>query len=292
MNIPRHSVSRAAPIGVFDSGIGGLSVVQALRAALPGESLVYVADSAHAPYGERGDDFIAARTRAIADYLRDDHGVKLLVIACNTASAAAVHMVRCDNPGWPVVAVEPAVKPAAHHTRTRRVGVLATRSTLASHKFATLRESVAMAHPDVRFVEVACDGLAASIESWAQDGHAEASRDLLARYLSELGALGHASDAIDTVVLGCTHYPLIRDEVERSLPSNIKLIDSGVPVARHVQRLLHATGLLRPEEQSQNLPLGEMRLIATGSAQALHAASRRWLEPFESVRPGLLSRPI
>ena len=292
LTVRRHSVDRAAPIGVFDSGIGGLSVVQALRAALPRESLVYVADSAHTPYGERGDAFITERTSAIAEYLRDVHGAKLLVIACNTASAAAVHLVRHDNPGWPVVAVEPAIKPAAHHTRTRRVGVLATRSTLASRKFAALRDTVMLGHPDVRFIEVPCDGLAASIEQWANDGEGAASRELLARYLGELAELAGGMDAVDTVVLGCTHYPLIREEIQRMVPSHVVLIDSGTPVARHVQRLLHSTGLLRLEPRGDAVTSGQVQLIATGSTQTLQTASLRWLEPLETTPPTLQSRAI
>ncbi len=286
LSLPRHSVDRAAPIGVFDSGIGGLSVLQALRAALPGEDLVYVADSAHTPYGERSDAFITQRTSAIARHLRDAHGAKLLVIACNTASAAAAHVVRQDNPGWPVVAIEPALKPAAHHTRTGHVGVLATRSTLASRKFAALRAAVTSAHQDVRFSEVACDGLAASIERWAQGGDGSASRDLLARYLGQLGELGAAAQAIDTLVLGCTHYPLIREQIQQQLPPGVGIVDSGLPVARHARRLLHSTGLLRDETTGDEaLSQASLRLLATGSVQTLRAAAQRWLTPTTAALP-------
>ena len=278
MTPPRHSTDRAAPIGVFDSGIGGLSVLQALRTTLPGEDVVYVADSAHTPYGERSDAFVAERTLAIARHLRDAHGAKLLVIACNTASAAGAHAVRQDNPGWPVVAIEPALKPAAHHTRTGHVGVLATRGTLASHKFGALCDAMRETHPAVRFTPVACDGLASSIEQWALSGDGSQSRALLDRYLAPLAPFGSEGDATDTLVLGCTHYPLIREQIAHRIPAGVTLIEAGQPVARHAQRLLHSTGLLRfSPGHSVAPPPGHLRLLATGATQTLHAAALRWL---------------
>ena len=126
------------PIGVFDSGVGGLSVLQALRAELPLERFVYLADSGHAPYGERGDAYVAARTHAISDFLCAQHHIKALVVACNTATAAAIHEARARHPQLPLVGVEPALKPAVAATRTGRIGVMATRGTLASAKFAQL----------------------------------------------------------------------------------------------------------------------------------------------------------
>ncbi len=290
MSAPRHSTDRAAPVGVFDSGIGGLSVLQALQAALPGEDFVYVADSAYTPYGERSDDFVAERTLAIASHLRDAHGAKLLVIACNTASAAAVHAVRRDNPGWPVVAIEPALKPAAQHTRTGRAGVLATRSTLASAKFASLRQATAASHPQVHFAEVACDGLAAAIEQWALTGDGSASRGLLERYLAALGPLGDAEDAVDTLVLGCTHYPLIREQIAHRVPTSVTLIDAGLPVARHAQRLLHSTGLLRfAPTHSAAPPTGQLRLLSTGSTHGLLSAAQRWLPVADALTVATLA---
>lgn len=275
MTAARHSTDRAAPIGVFDSGIGGLSVLQALRTALPGEDFVYIADSAYTPYGERSDALIIERTTALAHHLRDTHGAKLLVMACNTASAAAAHLLREANPGWPVVAIEPALKPATQITRTGHVGVLATRSTLASRKFGALRRAVGEAHPAIRFTEKACDGLAAAIEHWAQSGNGDPSRALLDRYLGELGALGKAAGAIDTLVLGCTHYPLIRAQIEHRVGHAVALVEAGPPVARHALRLLHSTGLLRVT--GATLRLGRLQLLATGDTTTLHAAARQWL---------------
>ena len=269
---------------MFDSGIGGLSVLQALQAALPAEDLLYVADSAYTPYGERSEALIAERTSAIADHLRDVHGAKLLVIACNTASAAAAHAVRHHNPGWPVVAIEPALKPAAQQTRTGRVGVLATRSTLASAKFAGLRQEVITSHPRVQFAEVACDGLAAAIEQWALTADGDSCAALVQRYLGALGPLGDVGDGIDTVVLGCTHYPLIREQISQWLPPAVRQIDSGMPVARHAHRLLHSTGLLRVAAPDAGpLPAGGLRLLATGPVERLQAAAARWLAPRGAV---------
>ena len=130
------------PIGVFDSGVGGLSILKALRAELPGEDFVYLADNAHAPYGERVDDYVADRSRAVLRRLIEDHQVKMMVVACNTATAAAIHLLRDEFPQLPLVGVEPALKPAVASSRTRRIGVLATRGTLSSGKFAALHDSL------------------------------------------------------------------------------------------------------------------------------------------------------
>ena len=226
MTPSRHSTDRAAPIGVFDSGIGGLSVLQALRTTLPGEDVVYVADSAHTPYGERSDAFVAERTLAIALHLRDAHGAKLLVIACNTASAAGAHAVRHDNPGWPVVAIEPALKPAAHHTRTGHVGVLATRGTVGSSRFQNLLHTHGQ---QVHWHVQACDGLAQAIEAstWQADGNLAEIEALCARYISALGPFGPNSGHMDTLVLGCTHYVLARPVVQRLVGPHVHLLDTG-----------------------------------------------------------------
>lgn len=289
MRPPRHHSDRAAPIGVFDSGIGGLSVLQALRAALPGEDIVYIADSAHTPYGERSDAFIIERSQVIAEQLRDTHGAKLLMIACNTASAAAAERLRQDNPGWPIVAIEPALKPAARATRSGHVGVLATRSTLGSDKFAALRHSIVDTHAGLHVSTLAADGLAAAIEHWAQSGDERACGALLDRYLAQLLAASDAPAPIDRLVLGCTHYPLLRPQIARRLPPGVALVDAGLPVARQVQRLLHATGLLRfAATHAVAPPAGRLELLATGSDDILRAAAERCL----SAPPALAMRAL
>lgn len=276
------------PIGVFDSGVGGLSVLRALRAQLPHEHFIYVADSAYAPYGEKGSAFVAARCLAIARELVEDHGAKALVIACNTATAAGADALRARWPQWPIVGIEPALKPAAARTRTQCVGVLATRGTLQSARFARL---LAAQPPQVRFVLQPCDGLADAIEQEAilPDGglHAGRTDALIARYLAALGPLGPQSGAIDTLVLGCTHYPLAEaawrrlaglkakadegeSENENESADAVALLEPGPPVARHARRLLAAAGLLNPGPAP-----GAVRLLATGSAAALLAAARR-----------------
>lgn len=280
-----HAAPHAdAAIGVFDSGIGGLSVLQALRAALPAEDIVYLADSAHTPYGERSADFIAERTHTVAHHLREAHGVKLLVVACNTASAAGVQALRRANAGWPVVAVEPALKPAAQRTRTGHVGVLATRATLDSPKYAALKRAVAEEFPGAASTGIACDGLAAAIERAALSGDDAPASALVERYLAALGSVGTAPGEVDTVVLGCTHYPLVRGLIEGRAGVGVTLLDSGAPVARQTVRLLHATGLLRQPDADAVATPGRLTLLATGEAATLLAAARRWLGVDEAVR--------
>ncbi len=266
------AVSATAPIGVFDSGIGGLSVLRALMAELPRERFVYWADNAHAPYGERDVGHVMQRALHVGQRLRDMQGAKALVIACNTATAAAVEALRDAHADWPIVGVEPPLKPAALHTRSGRVGVLATRGTLASARYAALRDALARAH-GTRFVDQACDGLAAAIEAAAAAGNAAPAEALLARHLAALGPLGPAAAQIDTVVLGCTHYPLLLQALRQLAGPQVMLIDPGVPVARQTRRLLDGAGLLNRGDA----PSARLRLLASGEAQGLQAAAARWL---------------
>jgi glutamate racemase len=251
------------PIGVFDSGIGGLSVLRALRAELPREDFVYFADTGHAPYGEREESFVGQRSMECALRLRELHQIKALVVACNTATAAAIHLVREAHPGLPIVGVEPALKPAATLTRTRRIGVLATRGTLASAKFKQLHASMADA---ADFVLQPCDGLAAAIE--AHDGPRIAA--LCEQYTRAAGTYGCEPGQIDTLVLGCTHYPFATQEFRRLVGPDVKLVETGEPVARQARRLLAAAGLLQQSGE------GGVELLATGSRESLSEAARRW----------------
>lgn len=256
-----------APIGVFDSGIGGLSVLQALRAELPHENFVYLADSAHAPYGERGDDFVASRSLAVAAHLIQHHGIKALVVACNTATAAAVQTLRSAYPQRPIVGVEPALKPAVARTSSGRIGVMATRGTLGSARFAQL---LAAMPSQARFVLQPCDGLAHAIERCTVEPDAEAQvKALCQRYTQALGD-------IDTLVLGCTHYVFARDTLRALLGPRVALLDTGAPVARQTRRLLAASG---PWATGH----GTLRLFTTGELPALQAAAARWLQLPASV---------
>jgi glutamate racemase len=252
---------RERPIGVFDSGVGGLSILRALRAELPREEFVYFSDAGHAPYGEKGHEFVSDRSLAIAVDLLEQHRIKALVVACNTATAAAVHLLRARHTQLPVVGVEPALKPAAALTRTGRVAVLATRGTLSSAKFRDLQESLA---DQAEFVLVPCDGLAAAIES----DDRSLVRELCERYAA---CFGSAPGEVDTVVLGCTHYPFAADVFRELLGPEVQLVETGEPVARQTRRLLEAQDLLHPSGR------GSVQWRTTGSHEALQAAAARWL---------------
>ncbi|NER65283.1 glutamate racemase [Pseudomonas sp. MAFF212427] len=224
---------REAPVGVFDSGVGGLSVLAEISRLLPDESLLYVADCGHIPYGEKSPEFIRQRCRLVADFFQQQ-GAKAMVLACNTATVAAVADLRERYPHWPLVGMEPAVKPAAAATRSGVVGVLATTGTLQSAKFAALLDRFAS---DVRVITQPCPGLVDLIETGELDS--PALRQLLRSYVEPLLAAG-----CDTLILGCTHYPFLKPLLAEMVPSTVAIIDTGAAVARQLQRLLHERGLL------------------------------------------------
>jgi len=272
----------SSPIGIFDSGVGGLSVLQALRHELPQESFVYLADSGNAPYGDaRGDAFVQERTLAIAQHLQERHGIKILVIACNTATAAAVEMLRAQMPELPVIGVEPAIKPASFSSQTHHVGVMATRGTVGSQRVARL---VAEHGQRARFHLQACDGLAKAIERsteqpLTQQPETSEIRALCAKYTSALGSFGQKTGQMDTLVLGCTHYVFVKDDLRALLGPDIQLLDTGAPVARQTRRMLELRALLAREADEQQLaPAQQIRLLTTGALPALEAAAQRWLE--------------
>ncbi len=261
-----------APIGVFDSGIGGLSILRALRALMPNEDYVYYADTAHAPYGEREEVFVVERAQALTRELVERLHIKALVVACNTATAAAIAQLRAQWPGLTIVGVEPALKPAAALSRTQRVGVLATRGTLSSEKFSLLKASLeGQGQGQADFVLQPCDGLAAAIEA----GDSRRSDALLAQYIGALGPLGWHEGQIDTLVLGCTHYAFAMEAVQRIAGPQVRVLETGEPVARHTQRLLGEAGLMQSRTDT-----GAMHLRCSGSPamlDALRAAAKRWI---------------
>ncbi|MEO4047670.1 glutamate racemase [Pseudomonas sp. CAU 1711] len=222
-----------APVGVFDSGVGGLSVLREIRARLPQEDLLYVADSGHVPYGEKSAEFIRERSQHIAEFLLAQ-GAKALVLACNTATAAAVAELREHYAELPIVGMEPAVKPAAAATRSGVVGVLATTGTLKSAKFAALLDRFAS---DVRVVTQPCPGLVERIEAGELDG--PHTRALLRGWVEPLLAEG-----CDTLILGCTHYPFIKPLLRELVPESVRLVDTGAAVARRLEQVLGERGLL------------------------------------------------
>ncbi|MBM7060182.1 glutamate racemase [Pseudomonas sp. UL073] len=257
-----------APIGVFDSGVGGLSVLGEIRQLLPAESLLYVADSGHVPYGEKTPEFIRERSQVIASFLLGQ-GAKALVLACNTATAAAVADLRERHPELPIIGMEPAVKPAAAATRSGVVGVLATTGTLKSAKFAALLDRFAS---DVRVITQPCPGLVERIEAGELDG--ASTRALLQGFVAPLLAEG-----CDTLILGCTHYPFLKPLLRELVPAAVNLVDTGAAVARHLQRVLSARDLLA------NGAAAEPRFWSSGSQANLAAVLPVLWGPAKSVEP-------
>lgn len=239
-------------IGVFDSGVGGLSVLREIHRLLPGESLLYVADSGHAPYGEKTPEYIRQRCRQIAGFLLE-RGAKALVLACNTATAAAAADLRECYPNLPVIGMEPAVKPAAAASRNGVVGVLATSGTLQSARFAGLLDRFA---GDVKVITQPCPGLMERVESGDLQGP-ETER-LLRRYLRPLVQQG-----CDTLVLGCTHYPFLKPLLRRLLPPEVALVDTGLAVARQLERCLNSLDL-------RSVGSGTVSFWSSGQADRTH----------------------
>jgi glutamate racemase len=258
------------PIGVFDSGVGGLSVLRALQAELPQERFVYVADNGHAPYGERDDAHVLKRSHAIADYLSASHGIKALVVACNTATAAAIHTLRAAYPELPIIGIEPALKPAAAASKTGVIGVMATRGTLGSEKFRKLLEGL---HGTGTFVLQACDGLADAIE---RADHAR-TLDLCRTYAQAMGRFGMLDGEMDCLVLGCTHYAFAARELESLIGARIHLLEGGAPVARQTRRRLEKSGLCLPETAPANGEVPTPLFYSTGNLDLLESAVQRWL---------------
>ena len=245
-----------ASIGVFDSGVGGMSVLQAIRGELPDEHLLYVADSRHAPYGDRPAAFITDRTNAIAGFLVASRA-KAIVVACNTASAVAIEQLRSWCP-VPVVAIEPAIKPAVGSTRSGVVGVLATSRTIASAAVARLCQQHGTS---ARIILTACPGLVECVERGELSG--EATRSLLVDYLAPLLDAG-----ADTLVLGCTHYSFLGALVRDIVGPHVCIIDPAAAVARELARRLGANRRLA----SSGDPASE-RFFSSASAHSAHAVT-------------------
>ena len=244
------------PIAVFDSGLGGLTVLHALRGRLPREDFFYFADTRFLPYGDRPEVFLKERGVLIAEALAR-RGAKALVIACNTATAAAAEAIRAVT-ALPVVALEPGVKPAAGLTKTGVIGVLATTRTLESERFGRLVGNHAN---HLRVVVQACPGLAEAIETEGPDSpQVAALLDLFVAPLAQAGA--------DVVVLGCTHYPWVAEGIARRMPAGAVLLDTGEPVARQLERLLATGGLLGGGT-------GRLTIATSGAPQKLIATVDR-----------------
>lgn len=220
------------PIGIFDSGLGGLSVWEALYDLMPKESMLYLADSKYAPYGHRPQSEIIQLSIKNMDYLLD-HGCKIVVVACNTATTNAIDVLR-QSYSIPIIGIEPAIKPAALNSKTGVVGVLATRGTLVSSLFT---KTAALYAKDRKVIEQYGDGLVTLIE--AGEVESDQMHDLLLKYLNPMISAG-----IDYLVLGCTHYSFLRNQLEAILPPEVKIIDAAAAVARQTKNVLKAHDLL------------------------------------------------
>jgi glutamate racemase len=247
-------------IGVFDSGVGGLSVLRAIRAALPHEDLVYVADSGHAPYGDQSEAHITQRTLTVGTWLAEQ-GVKAITIACNTATVVAAKTLR-EQTHLPVVAIEPAIKPAVALTRSGVVGVLATRQTVQSASVARL---VALYGADKQVLLQACPGLVEQVER--ADLHSPETEALLRQFIAPLLAQG-----ADTLVLGCTHYPFLREAMQRVAGAHVTLLDPAEAVARELVRRLDD-----PMHSGPSSRPGSVQFFTTGDvAHTQHAVTHLW----------------
>jgi glutamate racemase len=251
-------------IGVFDSGVGGLSVLRAIRARLPLAQIVYVADSGHAPYGERDEAYITARCHHIAAFLHQ-RAVDCIVVACNTATAIAVNSLRAHLPAMPIIGVEPGVKPAVKRSVNKRVGVLATPGTLSSARFKALVQSHGQG-ADLTLQP--CPGLAKEIETGDLDG--AAVRSLIAQFSAPL-----KTAKVDTVVLGCTHYPFVMAAFQQALGPDVFIVDTAEAVARRTASVLH--DLPQMAASPCAVDRQAIELWTTGEPEHLTRLARHWL---------------
>ena len=246
------------PIGVFDSGVGGLSVLRAMRQLMPEENVIFFGDQGHVPYGPRPLEQVRAFSEGITRFLLDE-GAKLIVVACNTASAAALTYLRETFPGVKFVGMEPAVKPAAETTRTGVVGVLATPATFQGALYASVVERFANG---VQLLQDTCPGLVQQIEQGNLDG--KETRAILESALRPMLERG-----IDTVVLGCTHYPFVIPLIEQMVGGSVRVIDPAPSVARQAERLVEAGGIRNTENPSA--ARGRVQFYTSGDAAAVES---------------------
>jgi len=250
----------ANPIGVFDSGVGGLSVLREIHKLLPHENLLYVTDSAHAPYGDKSKEFVLERSTAIVDFFVS-HQVKAVVVACNTATGAAVKELR-PTINQTIIAMEPAVKPAAERTQTGIIGVLATSRTLSSNNFQILFARFA---DQVKIITQACPGLVEQVERG--DLSSDKTRALIVQYVQPLVAQN-----VDIIVLGCTHYPFLVSLIQEIVGSSIAVIDSGAAIARELKSRLEKAEILAGPHHP-----GPVRFWSSdGNGQAKQVISQLW----------------
>lgn len=233
-------MSSSGAIGLFDSGVGGLSIMKEIRHLLPKEDLLYWADSGYCPYGEKTSEFIRERSREITKFLLSK-GAKMIVVACNTASMVALETLRTEFPTTPFIGVEPAIKLASLYTKSRKVGVLATGVTLSGERFISLLERFA---ENLMVLTQPCPGLVEKVE--AGEVESAETEQLLRRCLLPLMERG-----VDVVVLGCTHFPFLRPLVEKIVGKGVVVVDTGAPVARQTNRVLVQMGLISSQKKGR-----------------------------------------
>lgn len=221
-------------IGVFDSGLGGLTVVNALSQVIQNADIFYVADTLHAPYGEKTPQQILQYSLDITQYFLDTHHIEILVLACNTATSAAIQTLRERYPDLKIIGTEPGIKPAIEHTKTGKIGILATPATLKGDKYQSLSNSLA-SQKDVELFEQACPGLVEQIEKG--NISTEETKSLLKQWV-----LPMKEQNVDTIVLGCTHYPLVGETISEIMLCDVKLIDTGHAIARRVLNVAQDLG--------------------------------------------------
>ena len=252
------------PIGVFDSGVGGISTLAALMRELPGERFLYLGDMAHAPYGTKTTEEVQQLVRQVVARL-EEREIKALVIACNTATGAAAAMLRAEKP-YPVIGIEPALKPAEEHWQGGQIRVMATPLTLRQEKFLSLMERFG-AHA----VPQPCPGLMELVEREDEKGAAE--------YLENLFREWDLAQ-VDAVVLGCTHYVFLRPLIRRMLPDRIRITDGNAGTARQLRRVLRERGMLSDGQE------GSVEMDTTGDPERDLPVMRRLLERARAIPAG------
>ena len=247
------SSSSNSPIGIFDSGVGGISVLRAIREQMPEERVIYFGDQGHIPYGPRPMQQIRDFSEAITRFLLEQEA-KIIVVACNTASAAALKYLRETFAEVQFVGMEPAVKPAVEHTHTGKVGVLATPATFQGALYASVVERFANG---VELFQNTCPGLVQQIEEGNLSGKTT-------RMILEDALLPMLERNIDTIVLGCTHYPFVIPLIQQIVGDSVRVIDPAPAVARQIARLLEAKGL-----RNNSASKGDVRLYTSGDPESL-----------------------
>jgi glutamate racemase len=265
-----------SPIGIFDSGVGGLSIFRAIREELPLERIIYIADQANVPYGKRTLENVRQLSEKITEFLIAE-GSKIIVVACNTASAASLHYLRDVYPDVPFVGMEPAVKPAAEITRSGYVGVLATPATFQGNLYASVIERFANG---VNVLQDTCPGLVEQIEAGYLDTYE--TRFILENTLKPMLEYG-----IDTVVLGCTHYPFVIPLIKEIVGTEVRVIDPAPAIARQTRRVLYLANLLNLSgyTQSTDSQSESIRMLTSGDPDQFELVSYLLLGESSSAGP-------